>query len=128
MDIFDQQLAIAVKKSGGKLSANEQALLAASDIIKNLEKRLSESELVPLDGLKSQIASNIELRVFSGERGEDLRNISRMTLAEFGYIGLDQVQKAFFVAESLSECIDLDSELDEYKHVQLVINWQYVNI
>lgn len=129
MDIFNQQLEIAKKKSESKkLSANEQAILAADDMLRDMSKKLAAAELVPLDGRTSQIEANIELRVFGGDPNDDLRNISRMALFNYGYISREKIEKSVEMAELLAESIDIDEELDEYRHVQLVINWQYCNI
>lgn len=129
MDIFQQQLAIAKKKSETKnLSANEQAILQADDMLRDMGKRLAAAELVPLEGYSSQIEADVELRVFGGNPNEDLRNISRMAIFNFGYLSDEKINKSVELARLLSESIDIDEDLDEYRHVQLVINWQYVNI
>lgn len=129
MGIFTDQLEIVKKKSETKnLSANEQAILQADDMLKNMAARLAEAELQPLQGYRSQIESDIELRIFSGERHDDLKNISRMELFSFGGITQEKIDHSVTIAQSIAEAIDADSELDEYRHVQLVINWQYVNI
>lgn len=129
MGIFTDQLEIVKKKSETKnLSANEQAILQADDMLKNMAARLAEAELQPLEGYRSQIESDIELRIFSGERHGDLKNISRMELFSFGGITQEKIDHSVTIAQAIAEAIDADSELDEYRHVQLVINWQYVNI
>ena len=97
-------------------------------MLRDMGKKLAAAELVPLEGYTSQIESNIELRVFAGDPNDDLRNISRMSLFNFGYISDEKINKSVEIAGLLAESIDIDEELDEYRHVQLVINWQYCNI
>ena len=136
MNILKEQVEAAQKKAAAdkSLSKNEQALIWAHDYTRMIESRLNASELSHSKGSCSPIDNAIELRIFEGDLGEckhgipDCRNVERMTIQIGGDPTPESIQNAVEIAERFGKATADDRCCDDYRHIQLVLNWQFVNM
>lgn len=136
MSILKEQVEAAQKKAAAdkSLSKNEEALIWAHDYIRMIEARLNSSELTHKNGDCSQIDNAIELRIYEGDLSvckhgvPDHRNVERMTIQIGGDPTPESIQNAVEIAERFGKASADDTCCDEYRHIQLVLNWQFVNM